>query len=331
MKRDLPPKVYKKHGAYYHVHADGKKRVWTRLSSIKDGLPEMYNALSKIKMDNIKTGMFSDLVDSWMIEVMPRHAPKTQIDDVRMCNNLKQAFTEFQASQIRAPDVLEMLQQFSDKPRSYNGYRSMMRELMRFSIEKGLRDDNPVEHIKTLSTPPRTRYITDSELRRIKVFALKPSGQRSRSGDMMVAAIDMAYLTGQRLGDLESLTWTQFTRDGITFETSKTGAKILVEWTPKLKALEQRLLKLKTNDILVFAQQDGQPLRKSSIARYWFNACKKAGVDNAHFHDVRAKAITDKEEREGLEAAQHMGGHTTQQQTSVYVRQFKHRKITATR
>ena len=207
----------------------------------------------------------------------------------------------------------------------------MMRELLRFSIEKGFREDNPVEHIKTMTTPPRTRYITDSELRRIKFHAATPSGKRSRSGEMMAAIIDMAYLTGQRLGDLEALTWDQFTSKGITFETNKTGAKIMIVWTPKLQELKKKLIALKTNDYYVLAQSDGSRLKKSSISRYWFNACIKARVDNAHFHDIRAKAITDKEEKEGLAAAQHMGGHTTQQQTSIYVRQFKHRTISATR
>ena len=291
----------------------------------------MYMALSKTTICITQNRLFTELVDTWMIDVMPRHAPKTQIDDLRMCNNLKTAFAEFLVTEIRAPDILEMLKTFSDRPRSYNGYRSMMRELMRFAIEKGLRDDNPVEHLKTLSIPPRTRYITDSELRRIKVEAIKPSGNKFRSGEIMPAVIDMAYLTGQRLGDISSLRWDKFADKGIAFETQKTKAKIMVSWKPKLEALKKRLIALKNNEEFVFSQNNGQQLQKSSISKYWVDACKRANIKNAHFHDIRAKALTDKEEKEGLTAAQRMDGHTTQKQTSDYVRQIKHRVTSATR
>jgi hypothetical protein len=49
------------------------------------------------------------------------------------------------------------------------------------------------------------------------------------------------------------------------------------------------------------------------------------------FHDLRAKALTDKESREGMQAARAMGAHSTEQQTADYVRQKQARKTSATR
>lgn len=48
------------------------------------------------------------------------------------------------------------------------------------------------------------------------------------------------------------------------------------------------------------------------------------------FRDIRARAITDKEAREGMRAANAMGTHTTEQQTADYVRRKKARKTKAT-
>lgn len=105
---------------------------------------------------------------------------------------------------------------------------------------------NPVTDIPTMTLKARTRYITDSELRRIKVAANHgEDGLRTRCGLMLCALIDMAYLTGQRIGDLLALEWEQVKEDGILFVPTKTekstGAAVLIEWTPRLLNVVERL------------------------------------------------------------------------------------------
>jgi len=39
-----------------------------------------------------------------------------------------------------------------------------------------------------------------------------------------------------------------------------------------------------------------------------------------HFHNLRAKALTDKRRQEGAEAAQALAGHTTAQMTAHYTK-----------
>lgn len=105
------------------------------------------------------------------------------------------------------------------------GYRAQIGELMRYAISRGMRapGTNPVTDIvRTLKTPPRGRYITDSELRRIKVAGMYgDDGKRTRSGPMLCALVDMAYLTGQRIGDLLQMEWADMGRDGVSFQTAK--------------------------------------------------------------------------------------------------------------
>lgn len=48
-------------------------------------------------------------------------------------------------------------------------------------------------------------------------------------------AMNLAYLTGMRLGDLVALRWDQIEAEGIRVRQSKTGAKVLLEWTPFLR------------------------------------------------------------------------------------------------
>lgn len=171
-------------------------------------------------------------------------------------------------------------------------------------------------------------------------------GLRTRSGHTICCLIDMAYLTGQRIGDLLRMEWSQITRDGILFEPAKTegstGVRILIEWTPKLRALIERLKhppkipgeKPKAKPVSsrwVFTSLSGQPYTYDGASTAWTRARDRAGVKDAHFHDIRAKALTDLETRGGIRHAQKMGGHSTESQTADYVRHKQAIKVAATR
>lgn len=346
----LPAGVYEKHGAYYRVRADGTKRIWIRLCAVKDGLPEMYLALSKLVAAGLSPNdRMSKLVETWMLKVGVKHSAKTQANDRTHNKVIAEALGAFRAQDIEPPDVVEFLEQFAKMPRSYNAYRSALRERLRFAEERGLRPagSNPVDSVPTMSTKARSRYLTDSEVRRIKVAVMRgDDGLRTRSGFTICGLIDMAYLTGQRIGDLLRLEWSAMQRDGIYFEPAKTegstGVRILIEWTPRLRALVDRLKnpppipgeKEKAKPVsarFVFTKLDGQPYTYFGASTAWIRARKRAGVKNAHFHDLRAKALTDLDERSGIGHAQRMGGHSTQAQTADYVRQKKARKVGATR
>lgn len=342
MKRSgIPRGVFVKSGRYYYVASLGKKRIWTGLSRVKDGLPALYTALADLNADTSTQINMPALVSDWQRMVMPRHAPKTQRDDVSRCLVIANDFVDFRPDEVDSPACATFLRQYRDKPRTHNAYREMLRELMRFAEEMGYRPagSNPTQALRTMSTPARNRYITDSELRRIKVAAMRGlDGKDTRSGPMLCALIDMAYLTGQRIGDLLALEWDQLGRDGISFAPAKvsktTGARILIEWSPKLRDVEHRLRALRVKRAgfapQVFTTQDGSAYTYWGASTAWRRACDRAGI-KAHFHDLRAKALTDKERAEGMQQARTMGGHSTETQTADYVRNRSARKTGATR
>ena len=171
----VAPGVFQKGRWHYLVVADGSKRRWIKLSLISEGLPAAYTALAKVKAEAAGAHRMPALIAQWQREVMPRHAAKTQLDDVARGKVIAEAFVEFTAADVDAPSCSDFLGQFSAKPRTFNAYRALLRELLRFAEERGLRASgtNPISAIRTMRTPPRERYITDSELRRIKVAAMR--------------------------------------------------------------------------------------------------------------------------------------------------------------
>jgi integrase len=347
MKRDeIPRGVFPKGARYYLVTADGKRRIWHKLSRIADGLPALFTALAAKKAeleapaDSVEK--VPALIAAWEREVMVQHKPKTQVDDKARGKVVAEAFRDFTPAQIETPDCSEFLKQWKPQPRTFNAYRGVLREYMRFAEEKGLRPagSNPVASIRTMPVKARDRYITDSELRRIKVAAMRGADEKdTRSGPMLCALIDMAYLTGQAIGDLLALEWSHFRPAGIFFARGKvehsTGSKALIEWTPKLRDVERRLRELrKTRRAFtprVFTRQDGQPLSYWGASSAWQRARARAKITGCTFHDLKAKALTDKEAKEGMQEARKMGQHSTEAQTADYVRRRAGNKTKATR
>lgn len=62
----------------------------------------------------------------------------------------------------------------------------------------------------------------------------------------------------------------------------------------------------------------GRVLHYRAVQRQWEDACKSAGVEDAHLHDLRAKSLTDAK-RQGYNA-QALGGHTSAAMTARYIR-----------
>lgn len=357
MGKNLPPGVFLKHGRYYRVRADGKRRVWLPMTREREGLPALYMKLAELERAAVADDRMASLITDWQKSVMVRHAVKTQVNEIARCAVIAKAFAEFRAGQVQAPDASEFLQQFRDRPRTHNLYRALLRELMRYAIERGYRTDNPIAALRTMTEKARSRYITDSELRRIKVGGIYgDDGKRTRSGLMLAALIDMAYLTGQRISDLLALQWDRdpakpdephVARDGLRFKPSKTrgstGAAVLIEWTPRLRAVVDRLIAMRSARMLkarasqrvrsshLFTTQAGSALTYSGASTAWKRAVKRAKVLDVHFHDLRAKALTDKERTDGMQAARTMGTHSTEAQTSDYVRARTGARTKATR
>ena len=166
----------------------------------------------------------------------------------------------------------------------------------------------------------------------------------------------LAHRTAQHVDDLLELRWApdpddpdapHVAADGLHFRPGKTRrstrAAVVIGWTPRLQAAIDGLRKLQAARLLkrraeqrvvsgyVFTTQGGLQTTYSGIASAWKRAKARAGVADAHIHDIRAKALTDKERSEGLQAARTMGTHSTEGQTADYLRSRSAKRTGATR
>ena len=70
-RKDLPPRVYLKHGAYYFVHLSGK---WVRLAAIGQER-EMRVAWANIEQPNETYGTVAALIDDYCVSMPQQQKP----------------------------------------------------------------------------------------------------------------------------------------------------------------------------------------------------------------------------------------------------------------
>jgi hypothetical protein len=350
----LPPRVFQ-HGRWYRIAvARGSKREWHRLSLVADGLPALWRAFRAFDDSAQALYLMPALIADWQDAVLAHRSPKTQYDVGYMLRHVADAFAEFQPHEPQPTDCVQFLRAWAGQPRSHNKYRALLRELFRFAVERGHRavGTNPVEGvIRTLTERPRQRCPSTSEIRRAKIGCLyADDGTRTPSGLTMAVLIELAYLTGQDVGRLVCLREAAgddpndpfLTPEGISFRRSKTGGRVLIEWTPRLQAAVAAARRIKAERLLrlpaerrprhpyLLTKQDGTPLNYEAVSNAWQRGIRRAGVRHFMLRDIRARALTDKDARDGRRAANIMGTHTTEGQTADYIRQHMPGRTRAT-
>lgn len=299
-------RVYQKHGAFYFVAPSGK---WHRLCAIKEGEARMLRELAKHKdAPTPIPGSMGALLRAWWKDFKGTYAESTIADYELMFPKIEAAFIDFpHVRDVTPRAVYDFSRQWASRPRQSNKYLALLSMMFRFACAPlAWRTDNPCDQVRPLNTgPKRSRYITDREFHKIRQGAkIGKDGRVVASGEMIVCAIDLAYLTFQRQGEIRRLKSTDIDEEWLYFKPTKTesttGARVRWKRTPEIDAVLERARsfgKVKPLDGYVIHNLKGRPYTKSGIETAWRRACKRAEVLDANFHDLRGKAQTDAKAR----------------------------------
>lgn len=342
----LPARVYEKHGSWWFVDRD---RKWHKLCRMDDGLARLYERLAAFTRaadaSARAVNTMPALIDDWMKKKLSGYAPRTQHNYAHMLTLIRAEFdTQWLIEDVRPADVARFLDKhFHDKPNASNKHKMLISMLFSHAIRKGLRDRNPARELGMAKEKKRDRYITDAELYAIRTAVSDGSRYKASSARSVLCLIDLAYQTAQRIGDLLALNWQDISEEGIYFHPSKTvnssAVRLLVEMTPDLKATIDAARGGKVMGLgpVICTHAGGRFTyigaysawkRASERARAAYEKdCARRGITvdpmflvGIHFHDLRAKALTDQKRLRGADAAQALAGHTTAQMTAHYTK-----------
>jgi integrase len=191
---------------------------------------------------------------------------------------------EFKCKRLRVPKIGGGERSITD----VNRCLEQMRAILRFAIRQGWLNRSPFE----MGSPLISR--ADENRREVVLSAANEasllnacSGRRSHLRPLIVTALD----TAMRRGELFKLRWQDVSFEArtivITAMNSKTAKERAVGMTRRVYAELASLRDRSAHDPadVVFGIKD-------TVKTSFTSACKEAGINDLHFHDLRHTAIT---------------------------------------
>lgn len=344
---NLPPKMRKriKAGGVAWYYLDKGKQPDGRRPEV--ALGNDYTEALRKYVDLVREGSrppvtLPELLKKWQLETMAGRAVGTQTDIGFSVPNLITYFS------LPSPAPLEFVQPVhiaqyiawrsrGDEERGVraapvraNREVSWLSAAWNWGRSQGVTTlPNPCDGVRRNKEEDRDVYVEDDELEAIKAHADIP----------LLEALELAYLIGQRPGDLRALRETDIRNGVLTFGQIKTKKKMAIEVSGDLADLLARIQARKSAikgvcSLAVLCDESGQALGKAQ-QRYRFDKAREAAAMSAkdaataariratQFRDLRAKAGTDKRDTGSLDAAQGLLGHSQASMTERYTRARK--------
>lgn len=279
-KKNLPKRVYIKHGAYYYVTLE---RKWIRLGKTES---EMYRALSDLNAIGGNTMLA--YFDRYTKEDTPKKAVSTQKMEAYSMANLQRVFGEMKPENIKPSHVYKYHTLRSKTAKaSADREKALLSSVMNKVMMEGIINTNPCTGVKKNPSKPRDRYVTDQEFQAV----------RKHASPILRATMDIAILTGLRMGDILKLTTDDLKEKGIYCKTSKTTRALIFLWSEALHDAIEHARASSNGEHYIISNKHGQRYTASGFKSLWQRtikrACQAENIERFQFRDLRTKAGCD--------------------------------------
>nr|VFK63879.1 MAG: hypothetical protein BECKTUN1418D_GA0071000_12304 [Candidatus Kentron sp. TUN] len=179
-KKGLPRRWRFMHGAYFYSVPPGQECMWDgkKTFHLGRGLPEAFRKWAARMEQPGKIHTVSDLLERYLLEVIPKKAPKTQIENARHVRSLMAAFGSAHLYEIRPRDIYRYVDARSAKTAARREIEVLSHAFTK-AIEWGLIDNHPFKgQIRLEGETPRDRYVEDWEV--IEALSLSAPQKRGR-------------------------------------------------------------------------------------------------------------------------------------------------------
>ncbi len=284
--------IFKRAGSPYwwirYTGADGRQRKESVKTTLKTEAEYLLGKRRKEAMEGIipdrnkKAVLFSALVKDYL--VWAEHQRAFESKEIRAQLLIREfgdiplpAFSTKAVEQYQAKRIKE-----GRKPATVNKELALLKHMLHKAAEWGMVSEEAIKgalKVKLLQeNNRRLRYLSKEECGALINNCaphLKP---------MVVTALN----TGMRRGEIFGLTWDRvdLTHGFILLHTSKNGERREIPINGTLRA---QLQELALNNVdghgFVFHEKDGKPF--GSVKNSFKAACRKAGITDFHFHDLR--------------------------------------------
>jgi len=266
-------------------------------------------------------GTIADLIERYYrgSEKFANLKPSTQRSYRRVIEKFRAANGHRSVATLNRATIKKMLANRAETPAAANEWLKMVRALLRFAVDIGMRSDDPTIGIDLLERkalgPSGSRCWTDQLECYRSVYAI---GTRER------LALELFYAASARISDVVRL-GRQHIRDGkIVFTPKKTERRKVGPVVVSLRILPelQEALDAMPRDNLTFLVTDnGKPYTVGGFGNWFRSACDKAGIPRGYSSHGLRKAAAVRLWHSGCPLSEIMavGGWTSPKQIMVYV------------
>lgn len=217
-----------------------------------------------------------DAVDRWLRG--RREGKWFSLEEGRMAFLVERLGADTPLRQITRGVIAELRDEMLEtrKPATVNRYLTDLRTILNMAV-----DDwewlESAPRVKRMQEDERVRWITKAQARRL--LELLP--------DHLSAMAEFALATGLRSANIKGLRWSQLDSSLSTLSISGSEMKSGKDFAAPLNSTARGVLRrqrgLNPEYVFVFR---GQPVKECST-RAWREACRRAGVPDLRFHDLR--------------------------------------------
>jgi site-specific recombinase XerD len=340
-RKDLPQRVYLKHGAYYFIHVSGK---WERLAALGQER-EMRVAWANLEQPNQMYGTTGALIDEYLSKYAAiAKAPRTYSDNLKESEYLKAYFGEMQPQHIQARHVGAYLEANREtRPVRANREKALLSHIFTWAMRHPnwgcTIQHNPCRGVVRNKETKRIRIIYDDEY--MSVYNL--------ANNNVKRLMTLVYRTLQRPSDILKFGPNNIVNrlvDGkmievLSFEQGKTKKIVEIILSGDLRAALygpyetlDNFIKSQTNrveDQFFLVNRDGKPYCLDGIDSNFRRALNKyreqaktiTGIKPKTFglYDLKGKGVTDMYQAGiSLTYIQALAGHESVTTTEIYIK-----------
>jgi integrase len=333
VNKNLPEgmrKRVRKSGTYYYLDLGGKPRKELPLGSDYVAAVAQWAEITKRKPESDLL-TFRYVAQLYVADILPTKAPRTQQDNLKELEWLYKFFDNPPAplAEIDPVHVAAYMKWRTAKTRA-NREKALFSHIWNYARRTGKTNrPNPCPGVPDNKESGRDIYVEDIIYQAVWKVAEQP----------LRDAMDLAYLTGQRPADVLKMSDNDIIAGHLRTKQNKTTTKLRIAVEHDLAELVATIQARPRKGTALINNKHGSRLSSFELRGAFDRARVAAAEANPdladeiramQFRDLRAKAGTDKEDAEGMEAAQAQLGHSTPTMTADYVRHRLGKRVSAT-
>jgi integrase len=288
MAAKLPPHVTMVRNGRGHPYYYLQKHRGTARAEGRRRLPDItdkdfwaaYAEAIGLPVPNKNANAIGALIASW--QASPEWAAmsgKTQVEWARYCRRVADVLGEFDVKLIEPKHIIALRDKWAATPAAANNLLRCLSTLMRWSVPRGWRPDNPCREVP--------QFAAGEAYAPWPWEAIEASKIELEAGRIELWwAIALALYTGQRKGDVLAMRWDAIHDGIIAVKQEKTQKRLAV---PLHRDLREILTGIPKRAVTVLTSSEGRPWGSGFNASW--RKHRPAAAEGLVFHGLRKSAV----------------------------------------